>query len=86
MRTATVMTGSLIALEPRPLDRLDGVLDEVGQHLRDEPLVETGGHRLCRQVHLHRDVGQPHALEEHRRAHGFGQIGANGLGFGHARE
>ena len=77
-----MIAGLLDAVEPGALDRLDGVLDEIGQHLGDQPVVEPGDDRRLRQLDLDRDFRQPHAFEEHRLAHGSVRSACSGVASG----
>ena len=62
-------------------DRLGGVLDDVGERLRDQPAVEARRHRVLGQLQLDVDVGIADAHQEDHLAHGVGDV----LGRDHPR-
>ena len=67
-------------------DRLGGVLDQVGERLRDQPAVEARRHRVLGDLGLDVDVGMADAHQEHGLAHGVGDVLGGDHRLGHARE
>ena len=67
-------------------DRLGGVLDDVGQRLRDQPAIEPRRHRVLGDLDVDVDVGIADALQEHNLAHRVGDVLAADHRLRHARE
>ena len=55
-------------------DRLGGVLDDVGERLRDQAAVELRRHRILGELDLDVDVGIADPLQEHHLAHRVGDV------------
>ena len=67
-------------------DRLGGVLDEVGERLRDQPPVEARRHRIFGDLGFDVDFRIADAHQEHGLAHGVGDVLVRDHRLGHARE
>ena len=67
-------------------DRLGAVLDDVGEGLRDQPAVEPCRHRILGKVDFDIDVGMADPHQEHRLAHGVGDVFGFDHRFRHARK
>ncbi len=70
----------------RRLDRLAGVLHEVGDGTRDEAAIERHQQRLVGNAQLVIDLRVAFAEQHHRLLHRVAQIVRAHLGLGHARE
>ena len=68
------------------LDRFGGVLDDVGQRLRDQPPVELRAHRILLDIGHDIDLGMADLHQEHRLPHGVGDVLALHHGLRHPRE
>ena len=67
-------------------DGFGGVLDDVGQPLRNQTAVEIGRHRIFGDVRFEIDIGISDPHQKHRLANGIGDILRGNDRLGHARE
>ncbi len=67
-------------------DAFGGVLDDVGQRLRNQAAVELRRHRVLGDIEIDVDVGIADPHEEYRLTHGVGDVVGPDHRFRHAGE